>query len=79
MIESEGKALDIFSEVLHDMQSRLQGHFRVSGILRKQGMPILCAFVVNPKVSCLFGLFLNATAQLPAQVTDLCELRSKET
>lgn len=77
--DSEVKGLDIFSEALHNMQSKLQGHLRVSGMLRKQAMSILCVFFLKPKFSCLYWLFLNPAAQLPVQIIDLCELRRKQT
>lgn len=50
MIDSEVKGLDSFSEVLHHVQTKLWGHFRVSGVLRKHSMPISDASFLNYNV-----------------------------
>lgn len=50
MVDSEVKGLDNFSVVLHDVQTRLQGYFRVSGVLRKHSMPIFYASFLNYNV-----------------------------
>jgi len=54
MIDSEMKALDTFSELLYDVQSRLYAYFRVSRVLRKHSMPIFCASFLNYSVVSMF-------------------------
>lgn len=65
-------------KVLHDAQSRLQGHFHVRCVQEAQHAHFAC---IIPKLLfclCLYSVFLNITSQISAKVIELCELISMQ-